>query len=368
MGEALLSAALVLMSDVADTNDLADAIRLFRAFGLEDTARRTGLADPSVGSLVGMSREANLISAFLEAQAAEANAARNTLLAYGRDMQDFMGWSLAKGHGFETMTRADLESYAIAMEAEGLAQATRARRLSALRQFFRFLHEERLRSDNPALKLKGPGRARTLPKTLSLEEVDALLTAAETHGKNAGERLRNACLVQILYATGLRVSELVSLPDAALRGDPAMILVKGKGGKERVVPLSDPARRAAEAWLAHRDRAEGLRATETGQPMSKHLFPSRGKAGHMTRVRFFTLIKEIAAAAGIDPAKVTPHVLRHAFATHLLAGGADLRAIQTLLGHADISTTEIYTHVLDERLKTLVLERHPLARDDGSTP
>jgi integrase/recombinase XerD len=198
-----------------------------------------------------------------------------------------------------------------------------------------------------------------------VEEAGRLLDAARESGRNEGERLRNTCLIELLYATGLRVSELVSLPVATLRGDPRMLLVRGKGGKERMVPLSPPARDAAQAWLAHRDRAEDLERTERGTPPSPHLFPSRGKAGHLTRVRFYTLIKEIATGAGIDPARVTPHSLRHAFATHLLQNGADLRAIQTLLGHADIATTEIYTHVLDARLRDLVLENHPLARDEG---
>jgi len=180
-----------------------------------------------------------------------------------------------------------------------------------------------------------------------------------------GERRRNMCLRELRYATGLSVTGLVSLPVPALRGDPRMLLVRGKGGKERMVPLSPTAREAARAWLEHRDDAEDLAKREHGVPPSPFLFPSRGKAGHLTRVRFFTLIKELAVAASIDPARVTPHTLRHAFATHLLQNGADLRAIQTLLGHADIATTEIYTHILDARLRDLVLQNHPLARDDS---
>ena len=302
------------------------------------------------------------ISPFLEAQAAELNAAENTLLAYGRDLRDACDWLAARGIGFDIATRADLEAYLIALDAEGLARSTRARRLSSIKQLYRFAYEDGLRTDNPALQIKGPGRDKALPKTLTMEEVDRLLAAAETHGRSAGDRLRNTCLMQLLYATGMRVSELVGLPVSAARGDPQLLLIRGKGGKERMVPLSPPARAALAAWLVHRDEAEELARTQKGTPPSRFLFPSRGKAGHLTRVRFFTLIKELAVAGGVSPDSVTPHTLRHAFATHLLQNGADLRAIQTLLGHADIATTEIYTHVLDERLKALVLEKHPLAK------
>lgn len=298
------------------------------------------------------------IALYLDAAAAEQGAARNTLLAYGRDLQDAMV-SLAKRGGFAGADRAALEGYIAGLEAEGLAPATRARRLSSLKQLFRFAHEEGWRADNPTLQIVGPAKVRKLPSTLTIEEVDALLNAAQVHGRNAHDRLRNQCLMQILYATGLRVTELVSLPVAALRGDPRMLLVLGKGGKERMVPLSPPAREVITAWLAHLDETQD----DDARP-SPFAFPSRGKSGHLTRVRFFTLIKELCVTAGIDPARVTPHTLRHAFATHLLQNGADLRAIQTLLGHADIATTEIYTHILDERLRQLVLEKHPLARRD----
>jgi len=304
------------------------------------------------------------ISGFLDAQAAELGAARNTLLAYGRDLRDAMAWLARRQLGFATATRADLEAYITDLDAEGLAPATRARRLSALRQLMRFAYEEGWRADNPTLQIKGPARGKHLPKTLSMEDVDRLLEAAETHGRSPADRLRNTCLMQVLYATGLRVTELVSLPVAAVRGDPQMILVRGKGDKERMVPLSPPARAAITAWLAHRDAEEDAARAEHGQTPSPFLFPSRSKAGHLTRVRFFTLIKDLAVAAGLSPDTVTPHTLRHAFATHLLQNGADLRAIQTLLGHADIATTEIYTHILDERLKALVLEHHPLAKGD----
>ncbi|MEO1676703.1 MAG: site-specific tyrosine recombinase XerD [Pseudomonadota bacterium] len=302
------------------------------------------------------------ISAFLDAQAAELNAARNTLLAYGRDLKAFADWRAHRGGSIADAERGDIENWLTACEAEGLARATRARRLSAVRQLYRFAHAEGWRSDDPAQRIPGPGKDKALPKTLSHAEVDALLTAAESRGRSPAEQARDTCLLQVLYATGLRVSELVTLPAAAARGDPRMLLVLGKGGKERLVPLSPPARTALAAWLTHRDQAEAAARAE-GRPASRFLFPSHGKAEHLTRQGFYTLIKELAVAAGVSPAKVTPHTLRHAFATHLLAGGADLRAIQTMLGHADISTTEIYTHVLEERLRDLVETHHPLARE-----
>lgn len=272
------------------------------------------------------------IAVFLEAQAAEAGAARNTIAAYGRDLSDFLDFTTAKGLDLITLDRAAVEDWLVRLEAEGLAKATRARRLSAVKQFYRFAYDEGWRADNPTLQISGPGKAQRLPKTLSIEEVEALLEAGRDQGRSPAEQIRNRCLMELLYATGMRVSELVGLPVAAARGNPAMLMVRGKGDKERMVPLS------------------------------RFLFPSSGKEGHLTRQGFHALLKDIALAAGLDPARVTPHVLRHAFATHLLQGGADLRVIQTLLGHADLSTTEIYTHVLEERLKDLVLGHHPLAR------
>ncbi len=301
------------------------------------------------------------ISTFLEAAAAEQDAARNTRLAYGRDLLDFAGWLAHRGSDFAGATREDVESYLISCEAEGLSKATRARRLSSIRQLFRFAHEEGWREDHPALRIKGPGAIQRLPKALSHADVLRLIEAARTHGRTEAERLRNGTLMELLYATGLRVSELVGLPLSVARGDPQMILVRGKGGKERMVPLSPPARSALAAWLARRDQDE-TRAKAEGRAPSRHLFPGSGAEGHLTRQQFHHLIKGFAIAAGISPAEVTPHALRHAFATHLLAGGADLRVIQTLLGHADVATTEIYTHVLDDHLKDLVLTHHPLAR------
>lgn len=300
------------------------------------------------------------IETFLDAQAAELDASENTRLAYGRDLNDWAHWLNRHNGSFETASRDDVEAYLIECDAAGLAASTRARRLSSIKQLYRFAYEEGWREENPAIQIKGPGQKKALPKTLSLEEVDQLLGAAQTSAKSQDDRLRNTCMMELLYATGMRVSELVTLPVSAARGNPRMILVRGKGGKERMVPLAPAARDAMSVWIKRRDALEEV-AKKAGGVASKFLFPSRGKSGHLTRHRFYMLIKELAVAGGVDPSKVTPHTLRHAFATHLLAGGADLRAIQTLLGHADISTTEIYTHVLDERLKELVLEKHPLA-------
>lgn len=302
------------------------------------------------------------ISTFLEAQAAELGAATNTLLAYGRDLKDFLGWLDRHKSSFAKADRDQIEGYLIDCDAEGLSRSTRARRLSAIKQLYRFAFEEGWRETNPAIQIKGPGRPKRLPKTLDVTEVDRLLEAARQTGRSAADKVRNTCLMELLYATGMRVTELVSLPVSSARGDPRMLLVLGKGGKERLVPLSPPARDALADWLTVRDEAEE-QAVAKGKQASRFLFPSRGKSGHLTRHMFFHLIKELAVQGGVAPEKVTPHTLRHAFATHLLANGADLRSIQTLLGHADVATTEIYTHVLDERLAELVLEHHPLAKD-----
>lgn len=301
------------------------------------------------------------VQTFLEAQAAELDAATNTQLAYARDLKKFIDWLGRSGRTFETTTRSDIEGFLVDCDAQGLSTATRARRLSAIKQIFRFAFEEGWRSDNPAIQIKGPCRDKRLPKVLSEEEVDKLLAASRTVGRNTVDRTRNTCLMELLYATGMRVTELVSLPVSAARGDPRMLLIRGKGGKERMVPLSPPARKALALWLKSRDKTADL-ARMAGKPASKFLFPSSGKEGHLTRHRFYVLIKDMAVSGGVSPDKVTPHTLRHAFATHLLANGADLRSIQTLLGHVDLATTEIYTHVLDQRLKDLVMEHHPLAR------
>lgn len=299
------------------------------------------------------------ISTFLEAHAAEQGAARNTLLAYGRDLMAFAHHLTPQA--LADATRADVEDYLVACERSGLSSSTRARRLSAIKHLYRFAHDEGWRADNPALQINGPGASRHLPKTLTEVEVARLLTAAATTGRSPRDRQRNLLLMELLYATGLRVSELVELPLSTVRGDPRMILVKGKGDRERMAPLTAPARVGLTAWLMLRDADEDA-ARKSGKPANRYLFPGSGAGGHLTRQQFHGLVKDMAARAMLDPAQVSPHVLRHAFATHLLANGADLRVIQTLLGHADLSTTEIYTHVLDDHLKDLVLNHHPLAK------
>lgn len=321
---------------------------------------RPGRKARSAASSADMRR----ISAFLDAQAAEAGAARNTLLAYGRDLADFAAFTGHRGLTLATVAREDIETYLSRCEAEGLSRATRARRLSAIRQFTRFALEEGWRDDDPAIRLTGPGRSQRLPRVLSQPEIARLFDAASQHGATPEERARNLAALELAYATGMRVSELVALPAASLRGEPQLLLIRGKGGRERMVPLTAPARSAAAAWLALRDAAGP--ETPLGRLVAgkgaRWLFPAASAAGHMTRQAFHGMLASLAAAAGFPAGKVTPHVLRHAFATHLLEGGADLRAIQALLGHADLGTTEIYTHVLDERLRELVLTRHPLAQ------
>ncbi len=297
---------------------------------------------------------------FLEAIRAERDASDNTIQAYWRDLRDFDVFLTDKRKTVANAKRRDIEDHLVALDTDGKSAATRARHLSSIKQLYRFAFDEGWMDDNPAAQIKGPKKTQHLPATLSEADVNCLLEAALNTGRNTFDRLRNSCLMQLLYATGMRVTELVSLPVAAVRGDPEMLLIKGKGGRERLVPLSTPAKIAIAAYLVERDKAEALLASKR-LPTSRMLFPSSGKLGHLTRVRFYTLIKEIAVVAGISPATVTPHTLRHAFATHLLANGADLRVIQMLLGHADIATTEIYTHVLDEKLQELVLEHHPLA-------
>ncbi len=293
------------------------------------------------------------LAPFLEMLQAERDAARATLDAYARDLRDFTDHLARRGTRPEDAGRAEIEGWLAALEARGLGPATRARRLSAVRGLYRFAFLEGLRGDDPAALITGPRKGRSLPGTLAERDVEAMLAEAARTGRTIAEQTRNRCLFEVLYATGLRVSELVSLPVAAARGDPRVLLVRGKGGRERMVPLSEPARDALADWLAVRDAGAAARAA--------FLFPSRGKAGHLTRAQFHALTKRVALAAGLNPGAVSPHTLRHAFATHLLAHGADLRAIQALLGHADVATTEIYTHVLEERLRRIVLDTHPLA-------
>lgn len=307
------------------------------------------------------------IEAFLEMLSAERGAARNTLDAYQRDMRDFAGFLSERHVDIDKASAADVRAYLDALAAQGLSPSTAARRLSAIRQFHGFLFAEGVRSDDPCGSIEGPRRARSLPKTLSVAEVDALLAAArlsedgrsQEAAAKAYKRARLICLMEVLYATGLRVSELVGLPVSAVRGDARFLAVSGKGGRDRLVPLSDAGRSAIDTYLP-------LRALRLGDRVSPWLFPSRGKQGHLTRHRFAQLLKDVAVAAGLEQEAVSPHTLRHAFASHLLANGADLRAVQQMLGHADISTTQIYTHVLDERLKELVQDHHPLAKKDSA--
>jgi integrase/recombinase XerD len=295
--------------------------------------------------------------AFIEMLLVDRGASANTVDAYRRDLADFAEFQAASGLAAADARSADVRRYIDDLAARGMAPRTVARRLSVLRQFFRFLLTEGLRPDDPTQALDNPKQGRPLPKVLSEAEVEALIEAARRWPGPEGGRV--LALVELFYATGLRVSELVSLPlDTALR-DPRFLVVRGKGGRERLVPLSEPARQALAAYLPVREtfHAKG-REAESG---AARLFPSRGKSGHLTRHRAGQLLKELAARAGISPGKVSPHVLRHAFASHLLDHGADLRAVQQMLGHADISTTQIYTHVLDRRLKSLVRDHHPLA-------
>lgn len=310
------------------------------------------------------------ISAFLEAQVAESGAARNTVLAYGRDLRDLSDWLARRGLALPALTREMVEDYLSHCDAQGLSRATRARRLSSIRQFTRFALEEGWRGDDPAIRIAGPGRAKRLPRTLERPQIEALLTAAPLVGRTEADRARNRCLMELLYATGMRVSELVGLPVSGCRGDPAVLVVRGKGNKDRMVPLGGPARRALADWLVLRDGAP--EASPLGRLVAgrggRWLFPAPGAAGHLPRTSFSRILGQIALQAGIDPGAVTPHVIRHAFATHLLEGGADLRSIQILLGHADLGTTEIYTHVMDARLRDLVLNHHPLARVRAAEP
>lgn len=301
--------------------------------------------------------------AFLEMLAAERGAAENTLQSYERDLTQFAGWLKSqRGPLPEEAQEADVKGYLAALSRAQVAPATAARRLSCLRQFYRFLFAENLRGDDPTAKLDSPRKARVLPKILSEGDVESLLAAARAgkDGAEGPEVLRRTALIETLYASGLRVSELVGLPLAALREDSDMILVRGKGDKERLVPLNATARDALAAYLDVRPHFVGDDAS------SRWLFPSRADSGHLTRQRFAQILKEVAVAAGLPPSKVSPHVLRHAFASHLLAHGADLRSVQQMLGHADISTTQIYTHVLEERLRALVQEHHPLSTYKGA--
>ena len=299
------------------------------------------------------------LEAFLEMMSAERGAAVHTLDAYRRDLLDFSGHVRSAGRNLANATAGDIRSYLASLSQAGLMASTQARRLSALRQLHRFLLDEDIRIDDPTSAVEAPKRGRPLPKIVTEAQTQALIDAAAA--MEGPEAVRLLCIIELLYASGLRVSELVTLPvnavtGGAVTGERKMLLVKGKGGKERLVPLGAPAREAIKTYL--KVRAGFLPGLEKAQ---KFLFPSRGIEGHLTRRRVAQLMKDLAVKANVDPRTFSPHVLRHAFASHLVAHGADLRSVQQLLGHADIATTQIYTHVQDERLRRLVAEKHPLA-------
>jgi integrase/recombinase XerD len=299
---------------------------------------------------------ASQIESFLEMMAVERAAARNTLSAYGRDLDDAEAFLAARGADLLRADAEGVEAYFADLGARGLSPATAARRRAAVRQFYRFALEEGWRKDDPARRVAAPRKGKGLPKVLSPGEMERLIAAAGEKDGAAGLRL--GCMVELIYASGLRVSELVSLPLKAVARDPAFLTVVGKGGKARLAPLNAPAREAVKAYLQVR-----ARYLPPGAKESPWLFPSpRGAAGRLTARRFAQLLDQAALEAGIDPEKVSPHVLRHAFATHLVEGGADLRTVQTLLGHADIATTQIYTHVAEARLRETVLRAHPLSK------
>lgn len=314
-----------------------------------------------------MTRQADshLIEQFLEMMVAEKGCAKNSLLAYQRDLVDLSDFATQP---LESLSTNDLQSWLADLKSRALATSTAARKLSAIRQFYLFLYRDGLRTDNPAALLESPRQTRPLPKVLSEKDVDRLLAAASFQAANgldgtadgkaidsgSAKDVRNLALLEALYATGMRIEELVTLPRRSFGVDSVMLTVRGKGNKERLVPLGSPARKALLDHVRLRDKG--------ALKDSVYLFPSRGKEGHLTRRRVGQLLKDLAVQAGLMPSAVSPHKLRHAFATHLLAHGADLRSVQKLLGHADISTTQIYTHVLEERMKKLVQENHPLAK------
>ncbi|KPH81051.1 site-specific tyrosine recombinase XerD [Bosea vaviloviae] len=298
------------------------------------------------------------LNGFLDMLAAERGAARNTLDAYQRDIDDYI--EFLGGRALDAVAADDIRAWLADISVRGLKASSAARRLSAVRQFHRFLYTEGFSSGDPSAAIEGPRQGRPLPKVISVADVDRLIETArqacERDGLTPAARLRALrmrALIELLYATGLRVSELIALPLSAATTRERFLVVRGKGDKDRLVPLNEPAREAARAWLA------SLR--ESGASDSRWLFPAEGESGHLTRQAFGRDLKMLAGAAGLSAASLSPHVLRHAFASHLLQNGADLRVVQELLGHADIATTQIYTHVLDDRLKSMVRDLHPLA-------
>ena len=305
-----------------------------------------------------LSTSHDYLELFLEMLSAERGSAVNTLDAYRRDLTDFISF-LDNNHIAVLQTEpADINKYLSHTTNTGLSVASKARRLSAIRQFFRFIMSEGYKDSNPAANIEGPKRERPLPKTLTIHEVDQLLEVAKNRamsaqGPNRLRFLRLYCLLEVLYATGLRATELVALPRNAINGDENVLIIKGKGGRERLVPLNEPAQMSINNYLRELEKNNKTLG-------DKWLFPSRGREGHLTRQRLAQELKLLAEAAGLSQKSVSPHVLRHAFASHMLERGMDLRSVQQLLGHADISTTQIYTHVLEERLKQLVQNHHPM--------
>jgi integrase/recombinase XerD len=303
----------------------------------------------------GAAQGSGWAEAFLEMMAVERAASKNTLTAYAKDLDDAAGFLSRRGRDLASAAPEDVEAYVRALSDRGLSAATAARRRSALRQFYRFVLGEGWRPDDPSRRLEAPKKGRPLPKVLTREEMDRLIAAAAA--RDGAQGLRLGCMVELVYASGLRISELTALTLTAIARDPAYLIVKGKGGKERLAPLNATARAAVKAYLEVRPQF-----LPKGDAANPWLFPSRGKTGRLTPRRFAQLLDEAAVDAGVDPERVSPHVLRHAFATHLLEGGADLRVVQKLLGHADIATTQIYTHVAGDRLREVVATKHPLAR------
>ena len=304
-----------------------------------------------------MNDNRQLIEKFLEAKYAEEGLSKNSILAYSRDLEKV---SKNIGKPLLGVTQAELEKYIIYLKKLGHSRSTRARHLSSIKQFFKFCVEAGFLSTDPSSQLSGPKLPKPLPKTLTLEEVDSLLEVAKSQGQTEFERARDRCLMELLYSSGMRITELLSLPVSSARGNPKMVLIRGKGSKERLVPLSPPAIEALEHWIKFRDEKEDL-SLKSGFKRSSFLFPSNSKNGYLTRNWFFNKIKSWAIEAGVKKENVSPHTIRHAFATHLLSNGADLLVIQTLLGHSDITTTEIYTHIVNDKLKTTLEEHHPLS-------
>ena len=303
----------------------------------------------------------DLIFTFLEAKTVETDASENTIKSYNHDLIRYFEWiSSCKVQIFDAEL-SHIELYLVNLKDCGLSIRSRARHLSAIKQFYRFAVEEGWARANPALQISSPGRSKKLPQSVTIEVIERLLKAAGQEAKNKSLRSRNICLMTLLYATGMRVSEMMSLPLDSVKGSPNMVLVSGKGSKERLVPLSKLARSSIKIWIEERKILLNAAKTHNNTPNSKYLFPSNSKSGYLSRQWLFKKLKKWANLAGIDQNKVSPHVIRHAFATHLLANGADLRVIQTLLGHSDLGTTEIYTHVEDERLNDLVFNHHPLS-------